>query len=76
MRKSTRDIVKNNLGRKVRELRLSLEMSQADQAGEAEIRRALISEMSEERRTRRSNSILRIATASSVDLAKLFNSRR
>lgn len=30
MRKSARDIIKNNLGQKVRELRLSLNMSQAD----------------------------------------------
>jgi transcriptional regulator with XRE-family HTH domain len=68
--------MKNNLGRKVRELRLSLNMSQADLADEAETRRALISEIERGEANPTLDSILRIAIALGVDPTELFESRR
>jgi transcriptional regulator with XRE-family HTH domain len=76
MRKSARDIMKNNLGRKVRELRLSLNMSQAVLADEAETRRALISEIERGDANPTLDSILSIAIALGVDPTELFGSRR
>lgn len=76
MRKSAHDIIKNNLGRKVRELRLSLKMSQADLADEAETRRALISEIERGEANPTLDSIVSIAIALGVDLAELFDSHR
>lgn len=74
MRKTPRDIIKKNLGRRVRELRLSLKMSQAVLADEAKIRRALISEIEQGKANPTLDSIVSIAVALGVDLAKLLDS--
>jgi transcriptional regulator with XRE-family HTH domain len=63
------------LGRKVRELRLSINMTQADLADEAEIRQALISEIERGEANPTLDSILRIAVALDVSLSALFESR-
>jgi transcriptional regulator with XRE-family HTH domain len=76
MRKSARDIFKNNLGRKVRELRLSLKMSQEDLAEEAETRRALISDIERGEANPTLDSILKIAIALGVEPTELFGSPR
>jgi DNA adenine methylase len=76
MRRSARDVIKINLGRKVKELRLSSKMSQADLADEAKTRRALISEIERGEANPTLDSIVSIATALGVDLADLFETRR
>jgi transcriptional regulator with XRE-family HTH domain len=76
MRKSARNIIKNNLGRRVRELRHYSKMSQADLADEAETRRALISEIERGEANPTLDSIISIAMALGVDLADLFDPRR
>jgi transcriptional regulator with XRE-family HTH domain len=76
MRKSARDIMKNNLGRKVRELRHSLKMSQEDLAEEAETRRALISDIERGEANPTLDSILKIAIALGVEPTELFESPR
>lgn len=72
MRKNARNTIKHNLGRKVRKLRLSLNMSQADLADEAETRRALISEIERGEANPTLDSIISIAMALGVDLAEIF----
>jgi transcriptional regulator with XRE-family HTH domain len=69
MRKSARDIVKINLGRQARELRLSSKMSLADLADEAKTRRALISEIERGEANPTLDSLINIAMALGVDLA-------
>jgi transcriptional regulator with XRE-family HTH domain len=76
MRKSARNIIKNNLGWRVRELRHYSKMSQADLADKAETRRALISEIERGEANPTLDSIISIAMALGVDLADLFDSRR
>jgi transcriptional regulator with XRE-family HTH domain len=76
MRKSTREIIKNALGRKIRELRLSSNMTQADLADAAETRRALISEIERGEANPALNTVVSIAIALGVDPAELFESRR
>ncbi|MBP0111479.1 helix-turn-helix transcriptional regulator [Bradyrhizobium vignae] len=64
------------LGRKVKDLRLSLEMTQADLAEEAEVRRALVSEVERGEANPTLDSIVRIAMALGVDAADLLGSDR
>ena len=68
--------MKNNLGRKVRGMRLSLNMSQAVLADEAKTRRALISEIERGEANPTLDSILSIAIALGVEPTELFESRR
>jgi transcriptional regulator with XRE-family HTH domain len=75
MRKIADDTVKDTFGRKVRELRLSLNMSQADLADRTKTRQALISEIERGEANPTLDSLLRIATALGVGLAELFESR-
>lgn len=65
--------VRTTLGRRVKDLRLSLKMTQADLADEAEIRRALVSEIERGEANPTLDSIVRIATALGVESAELFN---
>jgi transcriptional regulator with XRE-family HTH domain len=76
MRKSAHEITKENLGRRIRELRLSSNMSQADLAGAAKTRRALVSDIERGKVNATLDSIVSIAMALGVDLAELFKSRR
>lgn len=76
MRRSARDVIKNNLGRKVRELRLSSKMSQEDLADKAKTRRALISEIERGEANPTLESIVSIAAALGVDVAELFDVRQ
>ena len=76
MRKNTREIIKINLGQKIRELRLSSNMSQANLADKAKTRRALISEIERGEANATIDSIVSIAIALGVNLAELFESRR
>jgi transcriptional regulator with XRE-family HTH domain len=72
MRKSARDIVKDSLGRKIRQLRQSLKMSQMELAEKAETDQAFISEMERGVANPTLDSILRIAKALRVTVAELF----
>ena len=76
MRKSARDIVKDSLGRKIRQLRLSLKMSQMELAEKAETDQAFISEMERGVANPTLDSILRIAKALRVTVAELFQLQR
>jgi transcriptional regulator with XRE-family HTH domain len=76
MRKAVDDNAKDAFGRKVRELRISLNMSQADLADKTETRQAFISEIERGEANPTLDSLLRIATALGVSLGKLFDSRR
>ena len=76
MRKNTRETIKINLGRKIRELRLSSNMSQENLADKAKTRRALISEIERGEANATLDSIVSIAMALGVNLAELFESRR
>ena len=68
--------LRDMLARRVRELRLSLKMSQRDLAEDAGIRQALISQIERGEANPTLDSILRIATALEVSFAELFESRR
>ena len=72
MRKGANDIVKDDLGRKIRQLRLSLNMSQMELAEKAETDQAFISEMERGVANPTLDSILRIAKALRVNVAALF----
>ena len=76
MAKGANDIVKDNLGRKVRDLRLSLNMSQTELAEKAETDQAFISEMERGVANPTLDSILRIAKALRVNVVELFQLRR
>ena len=76
MRKGANDIVKDDLGRKIRQLRLSLNMSQMELAEKAETDQAFISEMERGVANPTLDSILRIAKALRVDVAALFQLQR
>ena len=65
--------VRASLGRKVKDLRLSLEMTQTDLADEAEIRRALVSDIERGKANPTLDSIVRLATALGVEAAELLN---
>jgi transcriptional regulator with XRE-family HTH domain len=76
MLRSAHEIVRNNLGRRVRELRLSLHMSQQELAEDAETRRALISQIERGEANPTLDSIVKIATALGVEMSDLFDSDR
>jgi transcriptional regulator with XRE-family HTH domain len=71
-RGSTNDVIKCNLARKVKERRLSLNMSQTDLAAKSETRQALISEIERGEANPTLDSILRIAAALKIGVADLF----
>lgn len=60
------------LARRVRELRLSLKLSQRDLAEDAGIRQALVSQIERGEANATMDSILRIAIALDVGFAELF----
>ena len=64
------------LGRKVKDLRHSLQMSQADLADDAEIRRALVSDIERGRANPTLDTIVRIAKALGVESADLLKASR
>lgn len=64
--------VRTALGRKVKNLRLSLELTQAALADEAGIRRALVIELERGEANPRLSSIVRIALALDVEPAELL----
>jgi len=68
--------LRETLGRKVRERRLSLAMSQRDLAEAAGIRQALVSEIERGEANPTLDSVLRIATTLEVSFAELFELRR
>jgi len=74
MAKGTLTTVKNNLGRNIREFRLSSNMSQADLADKAKIRQPLISKMERGRGNPTLDSIVRIARALGVTVIELLDS--
>lgn len=65
--------VKAAFGRKVRDLRISLKLSQADLADDAGIRRALVSEVERGEANPTLDSIVRIALALGVEPAELLS---
>lgn len=64
--------LRDTLGRKVKELRLSLKLTQRDLAEGAGIRQALVSQIERGEANPTLESILRIATALEVSFAELF----
>jgi DNA adenine methylase len=74
MAKGARNSVKNKLGRKVRKLRLSSNMSQTDLADKAKIRQPLISKMERGIGNPTLDSIVRIARALGVNVIELLDS--
>jgi DNA-binding XRE family transcriptional regulator len=67
--------VRATLGRKVRDLRRSGKLSQADLAESAGIRRALVSDVERGGANPRLDTILRIATALNVELSELLSAK-
>jgi transcriptional regulator with XRE-family HTH domain len=65
--------VRAAFGRKVKDLRRSLKLSQADLADDAGIRRALVSEVERGEANLTLNSIVRIAIALDVEPAELLS---
>jgi DNA-binding XRE family transcriptional regulator len=76
MAKGARNSVKNKLGRKVRELRLSLNMSQTALAAKAETHQEFISDLERGEANPTLETIVRIATALGVHVVELFDSRQ
>jgi transcriptional regulator with XRE-family HTH domain len=74
MAKSALNIVKNNLGRNVKELRLSSNMSQTDLAVKAKVRQSLISKMESGKGNPTLDSIVKIARALGVTVIELLDS--
>ena len=68
--------LRDTLASRVRELMVSLKMTQRDLAEDAGIRQALISQIERGEANPTLDSILRIATALEVSFAELFESRR
>jgi DNA-binding XRE family transcriptional regulator len=68
--------VRATLGRNVRRLRLSLQMTQMDLADRAKTRRALISDIERGETNAMLDSVVRIAIALNVDVAELFKPSR
>lgn len=68
--------VKAALGRKVKDLRRSLMMSQTDLAEDAGIRRALVSDIERRVANPTLDSIVRLATALGVEPADLLSAGR
>jgi DNA-binding XRE family transcriptional regulator len=67
-----RSQLRDTLARRVRELRLSLKMSQRDLAEDAGIRQALVSQIERGEANATLDSMLRIAMALDVRFAELF----
>jgi ribosome-binding protein aMBF1 (putative translation factor) len=65
--------VRATFGRKVKDLRRSLKLSQADLADDAGIRRALVSDIERGEANPTLNSIVRLATALDVEPAELLS---
>jgi transcriptional regulator with XRE-family HTH domain len=76
MAKSARKNVKHNLGRRIRELRLSLNMSQTELADKAETHQEFISDMERGEANPTLDTTVRIATALGVNVFDLFYSPR
>jgi transcriptional regulator with XRE-family HTH domain len=76
MANGARNSVKNKLGRKVRELRLSLKMSQTALAAKAETHQEFISDLERGEANPTLETIVRIATALGVHVVELFDSRQ
>ena len=74
MAKSALNIVKNNLGRNVKELRLSSNMSRTDLAVKAKVRQSLISKMESGKGNPTLDSIVKIARALGVTVIELLDS--
>ncbi|MBR0695337.1 helix-turn-helix domain-containing protein [Bradyrhizobium lablabi] len=64
------------LGRKVKDFRRAQRMTQADLADEAEVRRALISQIERGAANPTLDSLVRLAAALGVEAAELLNSDR
>ena len=71
---SALNIVKNNLGRNVKELRLSSNMSQTDLAVKAKVRQSLISKMESGKGNPTLDSVVKIARALGVTVIELLDS--
>jgi DNA-binding XRE family transcriptional regulator len=76
MAKSARNCVKNKLGRKVREMRICLKMSQTALAAKAETHQEFISGLERGEKNPTLETIERIATALGVQVDELFVSRQ
>ena len=76
MPKGANNVAKANLGRNIKELRLSLNMSQAKLAEKSETDQAFISEMERGIANPTLDSILRIAKALRVGIVELFELQR
>ena len=68
--------VKAALGRKIKDSRLSLGMSQTELAKRARVRRALVSDIERELANPTLDSLVRIARALGVELADLLSADR
>ena len=73
MARNARADIKRSLGLKVKDRRLSLNMSQEELASEAEIRRALISEIERGEANPTLETVIRIASALRLSLSELFD---
>jgi transcriptional regulator with XRE-family HTH domain len=76
MAKSARNNIKDKLGRKVRELRLSLNMSQTVLAAKAETHQEFISDLERGEANPTLETIDKIATALGVHVVELFDPRQ
>lgn len=72
MTKATLDIVKDSFGQQVRELRLSLKLSQAQLAARVASHQEFISDVERGEANLTLDSIVRIATALGVETIDLF----
>ena len=73
MARSARADIKRSLGQRVKDRRLSLDMSQEDLAAQADIRRALISEIERGEANPTLESVMRLAAALRISLSELFD---
>jgi transcriptional regulator with XRE-family HTH domain len=76
MARSVETEIKRGLGQRVRDRRLSLDMSQEDLASKAETRRALISEIERGEANPTLEPVIKIASALRVSLSVLFDLHR
>jgi transcriptional regulator with XRE-family HTH domain len=72
MAKRAKNSIKGTIGQRVKELRLSLNMSQIELAEKAKIQQPLISKMERGRGNPTVDSLVKIATALGVDLKQLL----
>lgn len=73
MARSARADIKRSLGQRVKDRRLSLNMSQEDLAAQADIRRALISDIERGEANPTLESVMRLAAALRISLSELFD---